>query len=59
MIRNNAPESITIVDNITRNTTDGQRLDQILQALIVQTSQVDYDDVTVEQLIHEYERLMS
>jgi hypothetical protein len=59
MIRINLPESITVVNGFTAKNIDSQRAEQILNALIASTSQVDYDEVTVDQLIHEYERLMS
>ena len=59
MTRINLPESITVVNGFTATNIDSQRADQILNALIASTSQVDYDEITVDQLINEYERLLA
>ena len=39
--------------------TNNQRATEILDALIQQTAQQDYDEETVDKLIEEYERLMA
>ncbi|MEP7279555.1 MAG: hypothetical protein ABI813_12975 [Bacteroidota bacterium] len=59
LLRTDKPESATVVHNPTISNTNGQRANQILDALIIQTSQTDYDEVTVEKLIIEYQSLMS
>ena len=58
MTRTNLPESATVINGSEIHFVDGKRAEQILNALIVSTSQVDYDEVTIEKLISEYEQLM-
>ena len=52
-------ETATLVAPRQRMYNDTNRANQILDALITTTSQQEYDEVTVEKLIREYESLMS
>ncbi len=57
MTHSNLPQNTTAQNETAQHAQE--RAQQILDSLMEQTAQVEYDDVTVEKLINEYETLMA